>query len=60
MSVLLPTCFGRCSDLLQGTFTRILAKYNKLPYCMSKVAVPTFIRVPSQEYWQNTTNCRIV
>ena len=25
---LLPTCFGRCCDHRQGTFTRILIKYN--------------------------------
>ena len=31
-----PHVFGRSYDHHQGIFTRILTKYNKPPYCISK------------------------
>ena len=36
---LLPKCFGRYCDHHQGTFTRILTKYNKLPLRISKTTL---------------------
>jgi len=34
---LLPTCFSHCCNNHQGIFMRILIKYNKLSYRISKI-----------------------